>query len=87
MGLCDLQIGLAFIKRALGNKALGNQILVALMVGLGDGHLRLRLLNLCALQSVIELHQHLSFAHLAAVGKTQSDNAARDFRSQHDVLA
>ena len=87
MGLCDLQIGLAFIQRTLGNKAFLHQVLVAFVVGLGDRHLCLRLLNFGSLQGVIELHQHLPFTHLAAIGKTQSDNAARDFRSQHGVLA
>ena len=67
--LRHLQTGLAFINRALGDKALRHQILIALVVGLRNRHLGLRLLYLGALQTVVELHQHLPFAYLTAIGK------------------
>ncbi len=62
--LRHLQVGGTFFQHALGHKILRHQLLVALVVGLHDGQLGLRLLHLGALQRVVQLHQQLAAAHV-----------------------
>ena len=82
-GLRDLQIGCAFIQRALADKTLCHQLLVAFLVGLRNRHFSQRLLNLRLLQLVIKLHQHLSGFHALAIGKVQLRNSPGNFRAHH----
>jgi hypothetical protein len=57
-----------------------------LQVGTRDGRLRLRLLQLCGLQPVVELHQQLALAHALAVGEAEGDDAPADLGAQHHRL-
>ena len=87
LGLRHLQTRTTFIEHALGHKVLRHQVLVALVVGTGNGHLGQGLLHLGALQSVIQLHQQLTRAHPVAIGETQGQHATGHLRAQHHVLA
>jgi hypothetical protein len=82
----DFEVGLALIDSALADEVLRQQLLVALQVGARNAGLRLGLLNLCALQRVIELHQQLRAPHALAVAEGQLGDAAADLGAQHHAL-
>ena len=60
----------AFIQRALGQKVLSDQLLVALVIGLGYRQLGQCLLHFRTLQGVIHLNQYLTCPHTRAISKT-----------------
>ena len=86
-GLRDLQVGRTFIQRALADKVLRHQFLVAFLVGLGNRQLRLALLDLRQRQLVVKLNQHLSLAHTLAIGEIKRGDAAADLGAQHHPTA
>ena len=87
LGLCHFQVGSTLIHRALADKTLGHQLLVALVVGLRDGQLGLALLNLRTGQLVVQLHQHLPTPHALAIVKVQLGDAPPHLGAEHDALA
>ena len=87
LGLRHLQAGGALVERALAHETLRHQLLVALVVGLGDGQLGPRLLHLGARQLVVELHQHLPLAHARAVAQMDVRDAPAHLGPQHHAAA
>ena len=85
--LYHLHIGGALVHHALGDKALGYQLLVALEVGTRDRHLRVGLAHFGALQHVVQLHHHIALAHAGTIGKAQRHDAAGYLGAQDHVLA
>ena len=87
LGLGHFQVSGAFVHRALGNKVLCHQLLVALVVGQSDRQLGLALLDLRRLQLVVKLHQQLALAYAIAVFEVQLRNAPADLGAHHHALA
>ena len=87
LGAGDLQGCGALVQRALADEVLRHQLLVALVVGLGDRQLRTRLRHLGLLQLVFELHHQLALAHALAFVEENLFDAPSDFGAQHHALA
>ena len=87
LGLRHLQIGSAFIQRALADEVLRYQLLVTLLVGLGNRQLSHALLHLRQRQLVVKLHQQLPFAHALTIIEIELRDAAADLRANDNAPA
>jgi hypothetical protein len=87
LGLDHLQIGGTLFQNPLCHKILRDQFLVALVIGLGNGNLRLRLFDFGALQHIVQLDQDLAFAYPLAIGKPQLLDSTSHLGAKHHALA
>ena len=85
-GARDLQGRCALVQRSLADEVLRHQLLVALVVGLGNRQLGTGLRHLSLLQLVFELHHQLALAHTLAIAEKNLFNAPTNFRAQHHPL-
>ena len=86
LGPCHIQSRTALVQRAFTDEILRHQLLVAFVVGLGNGQFGLGLSDLGLLQLVFKLHHHLALAHALAIAKEYLLDTPTDFGPQHHPL-
>ena len=92
-GVCQCQFGArhlqgsrAFVQRTFTDEVLGDQFLVAFVIGLGNRQFGLGLRHLGHLELVFKLDHHLSFSDPLAIVEEDFLDPATHFRPHHHPL-